>query len=333
MKYTTISTIAALLLGAASLQGQTSAFTDPAGFVTVNVTPAPAAGQTAITAFSVSLRNGNKFSNNATAVSGQTITVTGAGWTPTTQWADASNPHLVYISSASGVESFLITANTADTLTVAASFDLSTRFANDASIFIVEATTLGDLFGAAADVPFLKATASSDADNLFLWNGSAWVTYFHNGTSWKSSTNPFGNADNDVIFPDDGVFVLRRSTDALSLVFTGNVPVNTQVTPIASGSSFVGSRYPVDTQISDMGFENLPNWVTAASSADADRVYFWNGTAWVTYWHNGTSWKKSTNPFGNADTDVIPGSSALFVFKGSAGDGGAVGDKPYNLDN
>lgn len=335
MKYTKILTMGAMLLGAGSLAAQSTetAYTDPSGYVTVEITPAPGAGSSSTSAFSVSLRNNKKFSSAATSVNGQTVTVSGQSWTPNTQWADSATPHLAYLANANGVQAFLITANTADTLTLDTSINLQTLFANNAALFIVEATTLGRLFGTtSAEVKFLQAAASTDADNLFIWGGSNWQTYFHNGTSWKSSSNPFGNANNDVIFPDDGVFVLRRSTEALSLVFTGSVPVSNQLTNIPSGSSFIGSRYPVDTKLVDMNINSLTGWVTAVASSDADRVFYWSGNAWITYWHNGTSWKSSANPFGNADNEVIPGNSALFIVKDSAGGGSATADIPYNLD-
>jgi len=321
--------MAALLLGSSGLMAQSTAYTDPSGFVTIDITPAPGAGQSSTTAFSVTLRNSKLYTGSATAVSGQTITVTGAGWTPSTQWADAAKPHLVYVATATGEEAFLITENTADTLTVSASYDLDTRFSNGATIFIVEAPTLGSLFGTdPADVQFLQGSVS-DADNLYLWAGSSWVTYYFNGSSWKSTSNPFGIANNDVVFPDDGIFVIRRSTGVLALVLTGSVPTESQLSNIASGSTFVGSRYPVDTTISQMAFNNLPGWATGSIS-DADGVHFWTGTAWKIYYHTGVSWKASDNPFGNADDDVIPGNSALFIIKASAGDGSAEAEKPYS---
>lgn len=329
MKNITISTLGALLLGVTAAQAQTTAFTDPSGYVTVNVTPAASASSTATTAFSVSLRNSKKFASKATSISGQTVTVSGQSWTPTTEWADSSNPHLLYIENGSGVESFLITANTADTLTVNATVNLESRFSNDANIFIVEATTLGELFGATSeDVKLLESESSTEADNVYLWNGSSWVRYWYDGTNWTK--DGFSNNNNDVVFPDDGVFILRRSTVALSIVFTGSVPVKDQLTSVPVGSTFVGSRYPVDTKLKDMGFLNLPGWVKSESSTEADNVYLWTGTTWERYWHNNDNWTK--DGFSNNDETVISGNSALFIVKRSAGEGASAAPKPYNLN-
>lgn len=330
MKQLGILTLAAAVACAATAFGQTNtAYTDPSGYVTVNITPAPGPGSTATSAFSVSLRDSKKFSSKATAVSGQTVTIGGQSWVPNTQWADAETPHLLFIENTDGEEAFLITANTADSITVDAPISLESRFPADANVHIVEATTLGKLFGVtSADVKFQEATNSSQADNVYLRSGSTYTQYWFTGTKW--TRNGLSNNNNDVVFPDEGVFVVRRSTEPLALVFTGSVPVANQLTSVPSGSTFVGSRYPVNTKIKDMGFLALPGWSSNSTFANADQVYLWTGGSWQRYWHTGSQWTK--NGLSNNDEDVIPGNSALFIIKSSSGDGATSGDMPYDLN-
>ncbi len=335
MKYTTITTLAALLLGSASASAQ-EAFTNPSGYVTVEVTPASSVGSTATTAFSVSLRKSKKLSGVATDVTGAVVTMSGQTWTPTTEWATSSIPHLLYITNANGVQSFLITANTADTLTVAvpSGYTLETDFADDAAVFIIEASTIGNLFEtASADVDFVQNSLEALADNLYLWNGTGWTPYWYSSSLETWTSNGFTSSNNDVVFPDDGIFVIRRSTDALSLVFTGSVPTQNQLTRIPAGSSFIGSKYPVDAKLKDMGLLNLPGWNSDALETNADTLYLWNSaaSAWVTFWHSDTLGFWTSNGFTSADDDVIPGNSALFVLKNSSGNGSAGSTLPYDL--
>ena len=334
MKNTTILSIGMLCLGAIPSQAQTSAVTDPSGYSTVDITPAPSAGQSALTGFSIALRNPSLVNGVTTGITANTLTESGAAWSAA-QWT--TEPHLVYITNAAGSEeAFLITAHTADTLTLSSAFDLTARYGNGSggnarNYHIVKAQTFGNLFGTSSVE--LQTGSLSTADLIYVWDGSNWVTYYHNGTSWRR-TGSFSNVNNDVIFPDEGVFLLRRGTASLSLVFTGSVPVKSQVTTIPGGQlTMIGNRYPVSTTVAQLGLQNLTNWQTGSISS-GDRFFIWNGSSWVTYYYNGTNWRRSGS-FSSVDNEVIPGGSMIFVLRESsagAADTGNVHTMPYTLD-
>lgn len=350
MVKTPLHTLAALslpILAGSTLNAQT--VTDPVGVVKVTIEAAPSAGQTKLTAISATLRGAIDYQAVATSVGAfnadagnnpsnpdQPITQTGAGWTAN-QWT--TEPHLCYIENAAGAEeAYLIKSHTADTLTLATSFDFSARYTSTPTFRICKANTLGSLFGTSS-VPFLTAASSSNADNIYAWNGSSWVTYHHNGSSWQSPATAFGgNVNNNVIFPDEGLFVLRRDTSAIELSFNGSVPTKPQISTIpGDGLTFVSSRYPINTRLVDLGFQNLPNWQSAVSSSNADNVYVWNPTnnSWTTYWFDGTTWESPATAFGgDANNEVIAADSAVFVLRRSTAAASGASNthtSPYTL--
>lgn len=296
----------------ASLKAQTVA--DPVGVVKVTIAAAPAAGQSKLTAISATLRGAIDYQGTATSIgtfatTSQPLNTGVTTWTAT-QWT--AEPHLCYIENAAGAEeAYLITANTtAGVLTLATSFDLDTRYPTTATFRICKARTFGSLFGTTT-VAFYSASSSADADVIYAWDGSGWDIFWHNGTTWKKA-GLFGSADDSVIFPDEGLFVKRTQTSEIVLTFSGSVATKAQISTIPGSSlSFIGSRYPVGTTVSSLGLDNLPNWLSAASSSDADRFYVWND-GWEIYWYNGTTWKKS-GLFGSADNEPIAPDSAIFV--------------------
>ena len=303
--------------------GQNTATTTPVGYVTVNFP-----GNNSITAVSVTLAKPVEFTGTATSITDTTVTQTGAAWT-----ANAWTGKLVYLQNAAGAEeAFLVSSNTADTLTVTAPFALTARYTNISKFTIGAAHTVGSLFGTApADVKFTQGAATT-ADLLYLWNGTGYVTYNHNGTSWRKSGS-LTSANNDVIFPDEGFFVLRRSSTPLEVVFSGQVPAKPQSTTIpGNGQTMVASRFPVGATIGSMGFQSLPGWQNGTATS-GDRVYVWNGTGYTTYFYNGTNWRR-TGSLTNVDNDVLPANAFMFVFRVSAGSGdqAAVHTLPYTLN-
>ena len=278
------------------------------------------------------------FSDSGTSPS-QSVNTGAIDWTDG-QWT--TEPHLCYLENALGAEeAYLIVGNTADgELTLATSFNLQARYPASPSYRICRANTLGSLFGTDT-VSFLTHASASNADNIYAWNGNSWTTYHHNGTSWQSPATAFGgHANNTVVYPDEGLFVLRRAETDLVITLSGTVPDKPQISTVAGGRlTFVSSRYPVGTVLNDLGFHQLPDWLTDASSSNADVVYLWNGATdtWISYWHNGLTWQSPATVFGgNANNDPISAGTALFVLRRSEStpeDAANTHTLPYQLHN
>jgi len=328
MKNTTITTIAALLLGSSGLFAAEAAYTDPSGFTTVTIEPL------SLNAFSVALRDSKSYAEESTSITASTLAQSGASWTAD-QWT--TEPHLAYITNENGAEeAFLITSHTADTLTLSATFDLTSRYgdgagANARRFMIVKSQTFGSLFGTSSVE--LQTGSLSTADLFYIWDDGGWVTYYHNATNWKK-TGSFANANDDVIFPDEGMFMLRRGAGDLSFVFTGSVPTKPQVSTIPGGElTMLGSRYPVGTTVAQLGLQNLQGWQNGSVSS-GDRFFLWSGGTWLTYYYNGTNWKRSGS-FSSVDDEAIPENAMIFVLRESASasaDAGNTHEIPYTLD-
>jgi hypothetical protein len=332
--------------------GQTEATTTPVGFMTVSV-PAGTASPSNST-ISVPLYNTPDFTNAVATLDGTTLitpalpaapyyegkfTMTGANWTPS-EFAGGANPRLVRVKGsvtpAHVGQTFLVSANTANQLSIilpSGVTDVSNVLSVGDSCEIVPANTLAKLFGpnlAGATNAFVGYPAvsaanwfqtgvnSGVADNVLVWNGTTWDTYYNNNTNWKKAGSLL-NQNNVIIYSDDGLFVIRRAATALSVTLAGTVPSTIEQTPLAgAGSTFLPNRFPVDTTLAQTGIRSTAGWITASSAGSADKVFVWEGTTWGTYYHNGTTWRKAGS-LANWDTKSIPAGTAVFITKISGG--------------
>ncbi len=330
MKFSQLTPLAAAIvaLGAPLVSvAQTTATTAPVGFLTVSV---PAGSSSA---WSLPLYNTPVFQSSISSVDSSTsFSLTSASFTAGQY---ASSPFFVHVQTGNSAGKFyLISSNTTTQLTVATNgADLTTLLAMGDQCEIIAGNTLASVFGATA--PGLQTGATFDvADNVFLWNGKSWDTYFNNGTNWKK-TGSLGNQNPTIIYPDEGIFISRRNTSTgVSVTVMGTVPTTKEQTDLAAhdsnghGSTFIANRFPVDMQLSAIGLQNTANWKSGATFDVADNVFAWNGHAWDTYFYNGTNWKK-TGSLGIQDTTVIPAGTALFVTRSSASGATLSQNLPY----
>ena len=332
-----LATSVALCIAALSTtaSGQTTATTIPVGFITTTLPIAPSASSPSNTTISVPLYTSADFAGAVLSVdSTTTLTLTGANFsiTPTPIFADVANPRLVRVKTSSTPSHvgkfFVVTTNTANQLTLkdayAVTTDITSSISAGDTCEVLPANTLGKLFGVNAagatsvfaTGTFFKTGASATlADNLLIWTGSTWASYYNNNTNWK--TTGFINQNNTIIYPDEGLFVIHRdTTSALTLTLMGTVPSTAEQTALPTGSTFLPNRFPTDTTLLASGIQNSPNWLAGPSAANADKVFIWNGATWGAYYWNGTNWK--TTGFLIQDGKVIPAGTAIFITRSSA---------------
>jgi len=332
-----LSSVVFLLAPLTSGYAQTSVTTDPVGFTAVTITPATDANTPGNTVVSIPFHTAATFSGAMTSVDGSnSFSCSSAGWTAS-QFTTA--PNLVRIKGGSQTgRYFLVTANTATQITVnVGAYNLTTILSGTDNFEVVPANTFATLFGSGSSstpaVPFQTGNTAGTADNVLLWNGIGWDTYFNNGTNWKRAGSTLSQ-DNTIIYPDESLFVIRRSTSTLSLTFQGTIPTTTLLTDISGpGGVFVANQYPVDTTLLSTGISGLPNWQTGSTAGTADNLLLWNGIGWDTYYHNGTNWKRSGSTL-NQNTTAIPTNSGIFIRRISTVSGSAstlVQALPYSL--
>ena len=317
-------------LAAPSASAQTTATTTPVGFITKSIAAAADAANPTNFTFSIPLYATADFTSAVVSVdSANQFTMSSAAWTA---GQFTTSPHLVRVKTGTNVgRIFLISANTTNQLTVILPATVPTLvglLAVNDSCEILPANTLATVFGPTA-TGLLTGASAGVADNVLLWNGVTWDTFYNNGTNWKKSGN-LSNQNNVVIYPDDGLFISHKGLSATSLTIMGTVPSTTELSELdgSAGATFLGNRFPVDTTLLSLGLQTTPNWTNGASAGVADNVLLWNGTTWDVYYYNGTNWKKSGS-LANQNTTVIPTSTAPFITRKDAGSSVLTQVLPY----
>lgn len=313
--------VAALLATSAPFTLADEATTDPVGFFTNTL--AASGGSTRVNrSMSIPLYRASVYAAAVTSVTNgspnSTCQVNGFNATTTNV---VTNPHLLRVKSATDTSHvgrfFLITAASGDQLTVS-NASLSSSLSVGDSCEILPANTMASVFGAPPPAGWLNGTSVTGADNVYIWNGSTWLTYFYHSTNnrWQRS-GALGSQNNAIVYPDEGVFISRLGTTPVDLVSTGTVPTTAEKSDIdPTASTFVSNRFPVDTQLIDVGLHLTAGWVANTSANSADRVFLWNATTstWDTYFYHSTNnrWQRS-GALGSQNTTVIPAGSAMFI--------------------
>ena len=315
-------------------------YTVPQGYTKLTIPAATDASTPSLSVISATLLNDVEFSgqitieddydadpdnDSATTQGAQTITATGTAWTADEWTTDA---HLAYLINSSGSEeAFLITSHTATTLTIDARFDLlaDSRFSASTTIKIRKANTVGSILGT-TETPF------TPLDRVFLWTGSDWQALVAVVGNWRFLGGPSNNqnANDAVVFPEEGIFVQRSETTDATLTLFGEVPALSQASTVPGASSqFVSTRFPVGDsptgiRLDALGIELIPDW------SPLDRAYFWTGTEWQTLVFAASNWRYlgGDNNGQIADNLLVPPSSALFLTRASAGTGS---ESPLNV--
>lgn len=318
------------LVFASIMIGQLNAetiYTIPQGYTKVTIAAASSDIEPTITGISVTLLNDLEFAASATinndygtdpSNSTQTLAITGQNWSPD-QWT--GQPHLAYITDGDGAEeAFLISSNTGNgQLTLLTTFDLlgdkdseapgiQNRFPSSTTVKIRGANTIGSIFSS-------KIAEFAADDRVFVWDGSEWLSFQKNGFGkWALASNLFGNENDTVIFPDEGMFILRSATSAIELTLFGEVPAVPQISTITK-TKLLSTRIPVETTLAELGI-NDSLWKSD------DRLYIWNGSSWDAYLVNGFgNWAPANNQFGNSNTLAISANTAIFVNRETEVDG------------
>lgn len=341
--------VALAILGAAIMAGnaQTSATTEPVGFVNVKITGSGSGTAKKLTYLSLPLLDKDltitgKTSGTITGVTSTTITDSTAGWTAGALSAPAT-PFLIGITSGaatgrifhvassaatSGAIGSAPSANTATTLTIS-SLDTGSGISDLAAVGVAVGDgyqiygcdTLSTALGSPSTTGVLSGASSGVADSVVIVvNGTA-STFFHNGTRWTKVTVGSPDASNTPLLPYYGFSYARLGAADINLTAIGTVPTISRKTQIKnSGLTLVGQFFPADSTLLSLGLQNTPGWTSNAASASADKVVLVSSTGSAsTYWYTGSGWKRVTVGSPSADSTVIPAGSMIYVNKiGSA---------------
>lgn len=311
MKTTTITTIAALLLGSSSLFAA-EAFTKPSGFVTHTLK----AGQ--FNLIGLTLHESVAVSGTLTGVSTTTLTDTNVDFDATL--ANTSTYILEITSGAlSGTLQEVSQWGTPDVNSLTTPNDLTagvdTVVVGDA-YQVRQAATLEDVFGT-TDSVLQKGVISTLADIVWIPDGLGGY-----GRYFLSTTNLWKNASNNALAPNvplvyvDAIFIQRKGAD-VDLVITGVVKSNSSAVVLTTGFNPVSVVAPVGSTLQNSG---LSDSLTAGAIATlADIVWVADGSGGYDryYYHSTNVWRNATTN-ANVAVDVVLPSGIFVQRKGAA---------------
>jgi hypothetical protein len=280
--------------------------TIPQGYIKITIGPRTTA------TMSIPLDDAPVARGDVQAVTPSTITTTAAG-----AWDNVAAPYaLRLVSGKAAGATFPIIGVNGTTLSLNTSaVDLTQLVATGDSYVVFPADTIGTLFGT-TKVLFKTGATAATADNLQLWINGEWITFFHNGNAWYNTSDPLTSQNNVLLSPDTGLLVLRRSSPALVFTVLGRVH---EVAPrqfVPTGSTLLANPHPIDVRLASTGFRTAPGWITGPNSTAADSLQAWNGKSWLTFFHNGTTWRK-TGSSASMDNYLLPAGQAVFVTRHS----------------
>ncbi len=127
-------------------------------------------------------------------------------------------------------------------------------------------------------------TAADRSDNILVWTGSGYTTYWYRkpksgsaywakGTTQTSDTLPTGA----------GAFYLNSAQTATELTISGEVRNEPQtITIAANGYTLVENPFPAPLDIQTFAVAGA----TSGTAADrADNILVWTGSGYTTYWY------------------------------------------------
>lgn len=339
-----LAVAAALLLPAATptLFAQTTATTDPVGFITLTAAGGGTVASPKLTLLSPTLMQPISWQGAITGVStnttgSTTITVSGVQWT-TDQFNGAAGAYYLEIISTttpghSGVMG-QITSTTAGTTnsSLTTTENLFTFAAIGDTIRIRKDLTLADVFGATNSAGLLASSGdASTADEILLYNGAASVSYFYYTGSpgfpagWYNSTT-FDPAGTVVLAPHQGVVIKKKTTGGVTFTSNGAVKTGNTLFPVVNGLNVLGTVSAQGLTLATSGlYTGDANTGVKPSSGDAstadELVLYPSGSPVSYFYYTGSpgfpaGWYNSTT-FDPADAvSIAPGTAFVLNRKG-----------------
>jgi hypothetical protein len=286
-----------------------------------------------------------KATGRITGLTSNTITVSGAGWTPG-ELSNVATPHLLEITSGNAKGRMLLIStsspNTADTLTIAAEealrvgaltgLGITTEENNPTTYRIRPVDTLKSIFG----TPEIGGgTSAANADTITLLVNGSPTTYFYSTTLGHWTRVGLGAADSShvPIPPYAGLQYARLAAQSLEFIVTGKVPSGQREASIKnSGTTLLSPLWPVNQTLGSLGLQNTPNWLSGSSPSTADTVVLIGNGSPSTFYYDGSNWRRTGLGGSVANSTVIPvGASIMVNRKGGDGFSFFKHPAPYNL--
>jgi len=316
---------------ASPLVAQTTATTDPVGFITLNVAGTGGTTPTALSLLGLGLTRAVDYQGAAESVGANSLTDNDATWTDN-QFNGAAGAYYVEITSGTAAgTSYDIASTTAATKTISTTQNLAAGVAAGASFKIRKHWTVASVFGPANEGG-LQGGTSSTADQVLLYNGTSYDTYFYStggltGVGWRKNGAGAADQANVKIYPEEGVLALRKQSPTANVVLMGSVKTGQTSIPVLAGLNVLGNVYAANMTLGDSGLYtgSSATGVNGGTSSTADQVLLYNGASYDTYFYStggltGVGWRKNGAGSTDFSTTAIPvGTSVLIQRKVASG--------------
>ncbi|MGB0292686.1 MAG: TIGR02597 family protein [Luteolibacter sp.] len=284
--------------------------------------------------FGVSFLNATEYSGAVAAggVTATTIQVDGAAFA-----ADAYAGYYCQVTSGSNDGQFLlVTANTADTLTVTAQpGDSTTGISDGDTIALSEAWTLMSLVGS-RPVGTQVFTWDGSGDGINLATNTTYQVFDVGGgaLSWVN-TSSFAISDDVIVYPGEAL-ILRTGASALpSFVLSGTVPTEANRNIIFGGDSGqdtpLSFTSPLDEQIAGLTFPSVIGDQLLIYDNASSGINKSNAVTYQLFDTGGQNEWVNTSTFAIVSDETIEaGSSFVFRRAAAADDTAATNTASYN---
>jgi uncharacterized protein (TIGR02597 family) len=352
-------TLIALAASCGFASAQATAYTTPVGYVSQ---PCLANSDTIV---SVPLRISAAAAGAlsvAPVVSGTSATLTLSGTPGFTANAFANTHYVKFKTGLDKGKWYVITANTADSLTVDLNGATTSAVATD-QLEVIKFWTLNELFNPAqsttdpattgnAIVASLNQLASGRRTQVLLPNLTGVGTnlapttiYYINDGIWKKQGAGATNFGTDQLWPDT-YFIIRHPaavTAPTTYTAVGEVDIwnfNVTLGTQAAGrqDNFIGLPRPTDIALNALNLAGTPAFVSSTSQLAAgrrDELLVYNNTAAglnkapaLIYYHHDGIWKKQGGGATDVGAEVIPAGAGFIIRKYQA-----AGGASSNWDN
>ena len=187
--------------------------------------------------------------------------------------------------------------------------------------------TLSSIFGTDAASLSIAGGSATTADQVLLWNGTGYDTYYFQttgigGVGWRKSGAPTVDQATLKVFPEEGVTIKRKQQTAANVVLMGAVKLGPTSVAVDNGISVIGNVYASGMTLASSGLHDANDdpakGVAGGSATSADQVLIWNGTGYDTYYFQtsgigGVGWRKSGAPTVDASTTPVSVGSAVTI--------------------
>jgi len=318
-----------LLASAAGVLAQTTATTDPVGFITLNASGNGGSGNPAFSFRGLGMTRAVEYQGSAETVGTNTLVDNDATWTDN-QFNGANGAYFVEITSGPGAgTTYDIQTTTASTKTITLVQNLAAGITAPVSFKVRKHWTLASVFGASNEGGLTGGDATT-ADQILVQNGTSYDAYYYQtsgagGTGWRKVGDSSTDQSATVFLPEEGLILKRNQSATANIVLMGAVKTGQTSVPILTGDNLLGNVYGANMTLADSGLftGNPSTGVATGGIGSADQVLIWNGTGYDIYYYQssgigGTGWRKGGDPGTDAGSTVIPVGSSVFLKRRTA---------------